>query len=652
MKFSLILLILSEFIDKYYKISSFLLSMGDKDVSPTSKVEEYIRKFGGTDRFFEKILNSLDFPFGIINADTLEVEISNLGGFRPGIKCYELYLDRVEACERCPVREVVEGREKVILELENEDVFSFPIFGEKGRVVSVINYRLKKKEVIKEVEKEVIREVVKEKVVEKMSKTHEESFYNILQNSRDVVYRYDFVKGGFEYVSESIYTSMGFPLGEFIQMSYDEFLARVHPDDVSGVCEVDSEKGEAVCEGEYRWKCKDGKYCWFLDRRTWFFDENGRRVCVIGDIKDISLDKERDEEKAALEERIALMKKKENEAKERISLTDKERVVLWGICRFPLLNDEELAGKLELKRSTLTAIKNRLKGKGWFSLKYVPNFSKLGCQFVGVFDGGAGKGRIRGINSKLLKSVPEVVLSNYQNEKFFGVFVSDKYVEFRKFLERFEEENKEALRLGFNEHSFFYDLEDFELRDFSEVINSLFSLGRREKAKIFDFKGMPEELNINEKRVLHAMVRDSSMSSAEIAKKVWISKPTVIKIRNKLIDEAYIYAMVLPNFRKLGFQYFGRLTYEFDSDLPSDIKRKGDVSRTVLRVNGKRTVVKFILFASEEEYIEEVDLIRDAYRKSGVYFRLDSEVFAMQKRGKGNFDMEPFVNELLFSDEI
>lgn len=631
--------------------------MGDDYLSLTSKVEEYSRRFGGAGRFFEKILESLEFPFGIINVDSFEVEVSNLGGFRSGMKCYELYRNENKKCKKCPIDDVVKNKRKCYIEEGNRDVFAFPIFGEGGKVVSVIKYAIEKKEVVKEVIREVVKEVevekevIKEEVVES-SKVHEERFYNILQNSQDVVYRYDFEKKAFEYVSESVYTLMGFPLGEFIGMSYKEFLSRVHPSDVDGVCGVDGEAGEAVCEGEYRWKCKDGRYRWFLDKRTWFSDEMGKRLCVIGDMKNITADKELEETKRMLEERLALIKSKEIEANKRVSLTDKEKIVLWGFCRWPLMNDEELAGKLKLKRSTLTAIKNRLKGKGWFSLKYIPNFAKLGCQFAGVFDGSTGGGKIRKLDLSLLKKIPEVVLNNYQDEKFFGVFVSDKYVVFRKFLEAFEEENKDALRLGFNENSFFYDLEDFELRDFSCIINFLFGLGRKEKAVVYDFTGIPESLNINEKRVLHAMVKSPDMSSAEIAKKVWVSKPTVIKVRNKLIDEGFVYAMVVPDFKKLGLKYFGRLSYDFDAELTSEDKKKGDVSRTILRINGKRKVVKFILFMSEEEYVEEVDLVREAYRRSGVYFRLNSEVFAMQKRGKNNFDLEPFVNELLFGDEI
>ncbi len=610
--------------------------MRDTDSVVVSKVAEYVQKFGGFEHFLKKILDSLDFPFSIIKTEGLEVEISNSSNFYPGIKCYNLYYGYKEKCVDCPIDMVVKKKDKVCVEKDGEDIFVIPIFDKKEKVVSVIKYKVKRKE------------LVREKIIEKTSRKYEDMFYNILQNSKDVVYRYDFIEGKFEYVSESVFTLFGFSLSEFVKMSFDDFVSNIHVDDARGISDGIGCSGESVCECEYRWKCKDGNYRWFSDRRMWFFDDDGRRVCVIGSIHDISNEKEKHKDYDRLKERIYLMKKKESESKEKVSLTDKEKIVLWGLCRWPLLNDEELSGKLGIKRSTLTAIKNRLKGKGWFFWKYIPNFAKLGVQFVGVFDGAITKKKIRKLNLESLKGLPEVIFSNYYDEKFFGVFVSNKYVTFRKFLEVFEDENKKALSMGFEENSFFYELEKFELMDFSEVINSLFGLGKREKAVVHNFEGGGFELNANERRVLHAMIQDPNMSSSEIAKKIWISKPTVIKIRNKLIDEGFVYAMVVPNFRKLGLGYFSRFSFEFDSDLSSDIKDKGDVSRVILKVMGKKKISKFILFASEEDYTQEVDLIKETHRRSGVYCRFKSEIFEIQKRGKNNFNLEPFINELLF----
>ena len=42
-------------------------------------------------------------------------------------------------------------------------------------------------------------------------------------------------------------------------------------------------------------------------------------------------------------------------------LTKKEKLVIYGLVRYPQLTDKELSEKLNLKHSTLTSIRHRLK---------------------------------------------------------------------------------------------------------------------------------------------------------------------------------------------------------------------------------------------------------------------------------------------------
>ena len=404
------------------------------------KIEEYVRCFGGASCFFRKIIDSFTFDFSIINVNNFEVEVSNKDGFFSGIKCYMLYHEKEEKCENCLIDEVVMKSSKISVEKNGKDNYLYPIFDGKGKVISVIKYDLDKK-IVKEVEKVIIRD-----------KESDEIFYKILQNSQDVVYRYDFVEDKFKYVSEAVFILLGFSLGEFVKMSYDDFLGRIHPDDSKKICRKGEGVGrERVCKEEYRWRCNNGEYRWFLDKRTLIYDKKGNLISVVGDLRDVTEDKMARLEKDILESRIARMRQKERESKQRLSLTEKEKIVLWGLCRHPLLNDEELSGKLNLKRSTLTAIKNRLKGKGWFGLRYIPNFHKLGCEFLGFFDAVLGK-NVRVSDFNFVKDSSGVILRSLQDEKVFGVFASEKFVDFRKFGEDFCHRNK---GVRFKDVSFF-----------------------------------------------------------------------------------------------------------------------------------------------------------------------------------------------------
>ena len=528
-----------------------------------SRIDDYVRKFGGASYFVQKIINSFDCPFAIVNADSLEIEITNSTNFSSGIKCCEFFKceESMFAGENCLIDRVVKSKKSVIIESSSSnlslEMHAHPIMNSEGDVVSVIIYgldvsllqdlnesnekyrvlfeqaadsitisdietgkfldfnksayeklgytkgefgklgipdieeresfkdfkehakivmkngrdnfesrhRKKNGEVMdvsvsikiieiggKKYQQSIWKDITQGKEVERRLKQSEDRFYNILQNSQALVYRYDFGKDSFDYVSESVFTILGYSLGEFMKMKRGEYNEMIHPDDIGAVEDLgDKNEEESVSVVEYRFRKKDGDYVWVSVNRVFFRDDKGNLLYSIEDLKDISLEKLAEEERVRLEDRIVHMKNRYQESKERTSLTGREKLVLWGLCRYPLLNDEELAKKLDLKRSTLTAIKNRLKGKGWFSLNYIPNFRKLGCQFFSIFDVGFKGGKSKGV--EVIKNELGVVLSNYQDDKFFGVFVSNKYVDFKRFLN--DVVGSDILKNGFNEDSFF-----------------------------------------------------------------------------------------------------------------------------------------------------------------------------------------------------
>jgi len=729
-----------------------------------TKIADYVCKFDSVDRFVQKIIDSFDCPFAIVNVNSFEVEVTNSKDFFPGMKCRDLFKCMDGKCggEKCPLKKVVSFKKAVIDRDNNSgsgsyEVHAHPIINPKGDVESAIVYvidvsqsealieseerfkalsdvlfdgvgitcggkilemnegflratgyemkdlagkdvdflvvpkdRAKVMRHIKEAYNEpyehrmmrkdgtvidvevsgksahykgkncritAIRDITAKKRAEIALREKEElrvveveeRFYNILQNSQDLVYRYDFRTDKFDYVSESVFTILGYPLEEFVKMKMNDYNKRIHSEDVEAVKKIeDAIEGESVSVIEYRFKKKGSNYIWLKAQRVFFRNEKGELLYSIEDIKDITKLRLGEEEKARLKERLIQIRSSALEKQKRISLTDKEKLVFWGICRYPTLKDEDLATKLNLKRSTLTSIKNRLKGD-WFNIKYIPNFYKLGCQFFSIFDASFKSGKMKSLD--LIREAPGVVFGNCQDDKLFTGFTSDKYVDFRGLMEQVCEDD--ALIGNLNESSFFYNLNNFFFYDVSALINSVFGLKKKESPAVYQFKnGALDELNINEKRVLHAAVKDSEMSSSDIAKKIWISKPTVIKIKKKLLKENYVYPYAVPDFRKLGFSYFARFSLEFDSDLSEINGKEPHDARTIIRVEGKRKITKIILFTSEEEYEEKVALIREIYRKKGVGFKLNSKIFPIQKRWFKNSKIESFVNDRLFGAEL
>ena len=65
-------------------------------------------------------------------------------------------------------------------------------------------------------------------------------------------------------------------------------------------------------------------------------------------------------------------------------LTKKEQDTLWGLVNYPTLSDKALARKTRLKLSTVTAIRRRLKDRGYFWTVNIPNFYRLGYELFNV----------------------------------------------------------------------------------------------------------------------------------------------------------------------------------------------------------------------------------------------------------------------------
>ena len=102
----------------------------------------------------------------------------------------------------------------------------------------------------------------------------------------------------------------------------------------------------------------------------------------------------------------------------------------------------------------------------------------------------------------------------------------------------------------------------------------------------------------------------------------------------------------------MGLPYIARFSFEFGSDLSTVIGKESHDDRVVLRVMEKKKMTKIMLFANEEEYEEEVDIIKKFYRKKGIDFKLDSAIFPIQKRRYNSSKMESFVSDRLFGDDL
>lgn len=121
----------------------------------------------------------------------------------------------------------------------------------------------------------------------------EERFRQVLDVSRELIYRLDLASGDFDYISPSCRDVTGFTVAELQAMGRPLVRARMHPDDQEPQGKryaqlLQGTLAEVPTEIEYRWRCKDGAYRWLADSPTAVRDPQGHAVAVVGALRDVT----------------------------------------------------------------------------------------------------------------------------------------------------------------------------------------------------------------------------------------------------------------------------------------------------------------------------------------------------------------------------
>lgn len=129
----------------------------------------------------------------------------------------------------------------------------------------------------------------------------ESAFRQLLENSRDVIYKFNLKKNAYDYVSPSSTEILGIRPAEFIDNRAGLLAPLLHPNDkervlkhVKNLFKLRSRKKRSFYV-EYRIKMPSKEYRWLADNHTVVFSE-GKPECFIGNITDITFRKHAQEE--------------------------------------------------------------------------------------------------------------------------------------------------------------------------------------------------------------------------------------------------------------------------------------------------------------------------------------------------------------------
>ncbi len=314
----------------------------------------------------------------------------------------------------------------------------------------------------------------------------------------------------------------------------------------------------------------------------------------------------------------------------RNSLTKKEKLVLYGLIKYPEMSDGGLSSLLDLRLSTFSSIKRRLLKQNFFQSLIVPVLNRLGSELLAVIYTNFNpviplENRIK-TTKKTIEVFEEIFFSIGEQDKGFSLSLSQNYTNIGKIndirtetfggvglLER-EYPNEVVFPFEISRiHRFF---------DFSRAIRRYFSLDDEDKDNPWFTDNSRVHLSKREKEVYSEIVGYPNETSRRIGDIVGISRQTVSRMKKRFFEERLIRRIVIPDLKKLGFEILAFYHIKFSPNNPPKIEdiKKLDTHSTIFLAERRFETTLISVYPSYQEYKQDkIEKIRFLKENNLIY---------------------------------
>jgi DNA-binding MarR family transcriptional regulator len=269
-------------------------------------------------------------------------------------------------------------------------------------------------------------------------------------------------------------------------------------------------------------------------------------------------------------------------------LNKNEKLVLYGLIKYPLFNDRELSEKIRLKMTTVTAIKNRLKKNNYYYTVRIPVLQNLGCElmmtsYLRYNPLKTEKERIKGHNDKLADRTPEIVYSITESDLGFCLGIAKNYTEIYNTIENMERIYREQDFIEDNHPNYFFFPFEYSkiynFFDFAPIMKHTFKVAIKGEEDDLTPAEIPKmditKLSNVEKRVLYGLIRFPDIPDSKIAENIDVTRQVVSKLKKSFEVDGILKTLRIPNLKKLGFEIMSVSHYKHNPKVPLDKRGKG-----------------------------------------------------------------------------
>jgi DNA-binding MarR family transcriptional regulator len=267
-------------------------------------------------------------------------------------------------------------------------------------------------------------------------------------------------------------------------------------------------------------------------------------------------------------------------------LNQNAKTVLYGLVKYPEFNDRELSEALNIKKASVSVIRNRLKTDEYFRPKTIPCVHKLGYKILNVgythFTPSVSRDIIRRVGKGMVEQFVDI---------FYAVYGLDQGMGF-SFTENFHEaKEKMALIESFlakhdmnDDVTFKSLLFPFKLTSVLSFFNFAPILKRHFEIELEDqesegngicLREMDDvKLTLNEKLVLYGITKYPELNNTKLGLLFDIPPKTISAIKRRLEKQGLIVKLNIPNLEKLGFQILSLFHGRFKPGNTADTKKE------------------------------------------------------------------------------
>jgi DNA-binding MarR family transcriptional regulator len=269
-------------------------------------------------------------------------------------------------------------------------------------------------------------------------------------------------------------------------------------------------------------------------------------------------------------------------------LNRNEKLVLYGLIKYPLYNDRELSEKIKLKMTTVTAIKNRLKKNGYYYTVRIPVLQNLGCELLmtsmlGFNPLTSERERMKAHDDALGENVPEIMFSLVESDQGFCLGIGKNYSEIHNAIENMERVYRESDIIDSSQPNYYiFPFEKSKILnffDYGPIIKHSFNITIKGEQEESLSSEMPKtditKLSNIEKRVLYGLIKYPDIPDSKIAENIDVTRQVVSKLKKSFESDGIIKTLRIPNLRKLGFEILAISHYRHNPKVPMNKRGKG-----------------------------------------------------------------------------